>query len=54
LAIEVSHLFFLENTIPKIINMIPTPFDAEFFEEPIILGSKKSTPATIQSIGANF
>ena len=33
---------------------MPTPIDVLFFDEPNILGSKKSTPASIQSCGAYF
>ena len=36
------------------INIMPTPIEAPFFDEPNILGSKKSTPASIQSVGANL
>ena len=52
--VDVSDCFFLANTIPKIINIMPTPIDPPFIDEPNMLGSKKSTPATIQSIGANL
>lgn len=31
---------------------MPTPIDVPFVDEPNMLGNKKSTPATIQSIGA--
>jgi hypothetical protein len=52
LAINVADYFLLENTIPKIINIMPTPADGGFTDVPKILGSKKSTPASIQSVGA--
>lgn len=44
--------FFLENTIPKIINIMPIPIDVLLFDEPNNPGNKKSTPASIQSAGA--
>ena len=54
LEVDESDFFFLENTIPRIINMIPIAIDVRFFDEPKILGNKKRTPASTQSIGANL
>jgi len=33
---------------------MPIAIDVRFIDEPRILGNKKSTPASIQSIGANL
>jgi hypothetical protein len=54
LAVDISDYFFLEKTTPKIINIMPTAIDVPFFDEPNMLGSKKSTPASIQSVGTNL
>ena len=54
MAVDISDYFFLEKTMPRMINIMPTPIDVPFFDEPNILGSKKSTPASIQSVGANL
>ncbi|MGA9573625.1 MAG: hypothetical protein WBS20_06745 [Lysobacterales bacterium] len=49
-----SGFFLIESTIPKIINIMPIPINELLIAERKILGSKKSTPASIQSIGANL